>query len=791
MDGAQLLRRSRSLSDRHVVGTNVPRTDGKDKVAGKVRYADDLWPPGMLFAALAVSPHAHARIKSINTQSALAVPGVRAVFTGTDFPRRIGIYLGDKTALAIGRVRYFGEPVAAVVAVNEAAAVEGAEQVRVEYEPLPVIGSPLEALELGAPLLHEAMAEYFHIPEIHPEPGSNVANRTRVRKGDVEEGFRQAAASIEGEFSFPPGDHAAMEPRVAIAEIGADGRVTIRSSTQAPFVVRELLSGPFEIPIGKIRVIAPRVGGGFGGKDGIQLEALAYLLSKGVGGRPVRLANSREQDLVSSPGRAGLYAKVMLGAAADGKLTAVRMLLLYDAGAYADYAVHVSRAGGFSLPGPYFVPHIEADSLCVYTNHPFATAFRGFGHIEMTYAMERALDHLARKMSIDPVELRRINAIRPGDTTGGNAVMDRNTGDLAGCLDRVAGRLDWKSGTRTVLENGKIRAKGVSAFWKAPSMPTFTDAGAIITFNEDGSANLSTGIVEIGQGTHTGLAQITAERLGIDPSMVHVVTDITTDQAPHDWQTAASRSLFMAGRAAIAAVDDAVAQIRKIASAPLRCSEEDLEVSGGRVFQRDDPEHGLPLSEVVIRYVYPNGNAIGGPVIGRGRYIARGLTGIDKETGEGRPGLEWTMGSQGVEVEVDPADGSYRIVKAVCCMDVGKVIHPQLARGQIVGGMAMSIGYAVGEDFRFDSRGRVLNGTLRDYKLMRYGDHPEYVVDFLETPQADGPYGARGLGEQGILGIPGALSAALSLAVGRQIDSLPLTPEVVWRAAREGSNEGP
>ncbi len=785
------MRRSERLSGRQIVGTNVARADGKDKVAGKVRYADDVWPPGTLFAALVTSPHAHARIVSIESDGAQSLPGVRAVFTGADFPHRLGIYLGDKSPLANGKVRYFGEPVAAVVAETEADAVEATHRIRVRYDELPTVNSLADALAEGAPLLHEQMDEYTHIPDIHPESGSNIANRTKVRKGNIEKGFREAEAEIEGEFSFPPGDHAAMEPRVAIAEIGADERVLIRTSTQAPFVVRDLISRAFEIPVGKVKVVAPRVGGGFGGKAGIQLEALAVLLSRGVGGRPVRVANSREQDLVSSPGRPGLFARVRLGARRDGKLTVAKVLLIYDSGAYADYAVNVSRAGGFSLPGPYFIPNIEADSLCVYTNHTFATAFRGFGHVEMTYAMERAIDHLAVKMRMDPVQLRIVNAIRAGDTTGGNAVMDRNTGNLPKCLETVSERLDWNKGTRTILENGCVRAKGISAFWKAPAIPTFTDASVIITFNEDGSVNLSTGIVEIGQGSHTGLAQIVAEKLAIDPSAVHVIAEIATDQAPHDWQTAASRSLFMAGRAAIAAVDDAVAQIKQIASAPLRCSVEDLEVAGNRVYQRDDPDHGIPLPDVVVHYVYPNGNTIGGPVIGRGKYVARGLTGIDEQTGAGRPGLEWTMGSQGVEVEVDPRDGSYRILRAACCMDVGRVINPALARGQIVGGMAMSIGYAARESFHFDSRGRVVNGTLRDYKLLRYGDHPEYIVDFVETPQADGPFGLRGLGEQGILGIPGALSAALSLAAGRQIDSLPLTPEVVWRAACGASSGEP
>ena len=767
------------------IGKSIRRSDGPDKVTGRVRFTDDLWPPGLLFAALLTSPHAHAKILSIDTAGAQTVPGVRAIFTGRDFPFLIGIYLGDKNPLAVERVRHHGEAVAAVVADSEAAAIEATTRIRVRYEPLPVIDTPGEAIREGAPILHDRMADYFHIPEIHPEPGSNVANRTKVRKGDVERGFREAEVVVEGEFVLPPGDHAAMEPRVAIAEIGADGGVVVRSSTQAPFVVRELLARAFGIPIGKIKVVAPRVGGGFGGKDGLQLEALAYLLSKGVGGRPVRLANSREQDMSSSPGRAGLQARVKLGAMTDGRLVAADLLFLYDSGAYADYAVHVSRAGGFSCPGPYRIPNVRADSLCVYTNHPFATAFRGFGHIEMTFAMERAMEHLAVKLTMDPLELRRMNAVRPGDTTSGNDLLDESTGDLPLCLDTVAERLDWKKGLRTVLASGKIRAKGIAAFWKAPSMPTFTDAGAILTFNEDGSCNLSTGIVEIGQGTHTGLAQIVAERLGIDPPMVHVTPEITTDQSPHDWQTAASRSLFMAGRAAIAAVDDAIVKIKQVASQPLRCAPEELVVSGGRVFARHRPEHGLPLAEVVIHYVYPNGNAIGGPVIGRGSYVARGLTGLDPETGAGKPALEWTLGSEGVEIELDPVDGSYRILKAACCMDVGRVINPRLARGQIVGGMAMSIGYAASEAFSFDAKARVLNGSLRDFKIMRYGEQPEYFVDFAETPQRDGPYGARGLGEQGILGIPGALSAALSRAIGVQLDALPLTAEAVWRAAGE------
>jgi CO/xanthine dehydrogenase Mo-binding subunit len=769
------------------IGTNYPRKDGPDKVHGRTRFTDDYVIPGMLFTALVTSPHAHANIVSIELTDAASRPGVRGVFTGADFPCRVGLYLGDKPPLAIDKVRYFGEPVAAVVADDERTAQAAARLVKVTYEELPVIRSPREGLDPDAPVLHPDMAEYARIPAILPEPGTNVAHHTKIRKGDTEKGFAAADVVVEGEYSFPPADHAAMEPRIAIAEIHPSGQVVIRSSTQSPFGVRSIMSTCLGIPPGKLTIQVGEIGGGFGGKAGIQLEPLAYLLSKELGGRPVRVANSRENDMVSSPGAPGLQARVRMGASSTGEITAAEVEFLFDSGGYADYAVNVSRAAGYASSGPYRIPNLKTDSRCVYTNHPFATAYRGFGHIEMSYAIERTMELLAERLEMDPVKLRRLNAIQAGDTTPSQDVLDSNTGDLTACIDRVADAIGWAEGPLVHVDDHTVRAKGVSAYWKAPAIPTFTDASAIVTFNEDGSVNLVTGAVEMGQGIYTGLAQIVAERLSIHPDAVHVVTEVMTDRSTHDWTSAASRTLFMAGRAALGAVEDAMVQIKRVASAPLRCPEEDLEVAGGRVFIRDEPAKGLELSSVVLGYVYEDGNAIGGPVIGRGKYIARHLTEINPETGEGRPGLEWTLGAEAVEVEVDLRDGSFRILKAVCSMDVGRVVNPALARGQVVGAMAMGIGYTTREAFLFDSRERVINGRLRDYKLLRFGEHPEYIVDFVETPQGDGPYGARGLGEQGIIGMPGALSAAFSRAVGVQINKLPITPETLWRAMQRGA----
>ncbi|MCR1899006.1 xanthine dehydrogenase family protein molybdopterin-binding subunit [Irregularibacter muris] len=773
------------MDNYQVLGTSVPRLDGKDKVAGRQRYVNDKQIPGLLHAALKTSTHAHAEIKSIDISKALEAPGVQAVLTGEDFPVTIGLYMGDKPPIARSKVRHYGEAVAVVIANSELEAKSALPLIHVEYQPLPYVSSPREALKEDAPILHKELEDYKHIPAVLPEPGTNISNRTKIRKGDIQEGFKKADFIIESSFEFPPGDHVAMETRATIAEIGSNGDVKIQSATQAPFLAKALIGYNFNVPIGKINVTSPPVGGGFGGKAGLQLEGLVYLLSRSVDGRPVKLVNTREQDLLTSPGHIGLQADVKLGCTKEGELVAAELTYLFDGGAYADYAVNISRAAAISCTGPYRIPNVWCDSLCVYTNHPFATAYRGFGHIELAYAIERSIDLLAEEMGMDSMDFRLKNAIQQGDTSPTQSIMDANTGDLRECIRRTADMIGWKEGIYKQVSPTKVRAKGMGLLWKAPAMPTNTDAGVILTFNEDGSMNFQTGVVEIGQGTHTGLAQIIAEKFKVSTDMVHVVHDVNTKTAPHDWATAASRGLMMAGRAAIEAADDAISQLKRTASIPLRCPPQDLEVAGGRVFLKDEPEIGILVQEVAMGYVYPNGNAVEGQVIGRGRYVSRRLSGLDPETGEGHPALEWTLGAEAIEVELDLADGSYDILNAVCCMDVGTVINPDLAHAQVVGALGMGLSFARNEGFIFNNRGQVVNEDLRSYKILRYGEEPQYQVEFLHTPQGDGPFDARGLGEQGVVGMPGALSNALSRAAGKQLNFLPLTPESIWKTVKE------
>ena len=777
------------MEENRQVGHSPLRIEGQDKVNGRVKYTGDYQSPDLLHGAMKTSPHAYAKIVGIDIEQALKMPGVKAVLTGEDYKSNLGLYLCDKPPIAREVVRYFGEVVAVVVASTYKEACAARDKIKVTYDVLTPMLSPKQALAPDADIIHKDMANYSHIPPIHPEPGTNIANRTKIRKGNTAQGFEEAAYIIETDVEIPPGDHVAMEPRVAIAEIKPTGEVHITSSTQAPFVVKGLMSTFFGIEVGKLVVDAPMVGGGFGGKAGIQLEGLAYILSLKVGGRPVKLVNTREEDMVTSPGHIGLQAHVKMGADAEGRLTAMSLEYLFNSGGYADYAVNVSRAAAISCTGPYRVPNVTCDSLCVYTNLPFATAYRGFGHIEMGFAIERGMDMLADAMRIDPVTFRVINCIKPGDTTPVQSRLNHSTGDIETCFKEVENMLGGRVGHVEIIDEETVNVRGVSGLWKAPAMPTNTDAGAILTFNSDGSCNIHVGVVEIGQGSKTGIAQIAADMLCLPLEKVHVQMPVNTRVSPSDWATAASRGLFMAGNAVIEACEDAIHQLKESASEVLRVPARDLLIGEESVYVNDEPEKRVPYSRLTLGYVYPNGNAIKGQIIGRGRYIAKELTDIDAQTGEGHPDLEWTLGAEGVEVEVNIKTGQYKIKKAVCCIDVGKVINPEMARGQIVGGMAMGLGYTVMEGFKFNERGQITNGNLRDYKIMRMGPYPVYEVKFLETPQQDGPFGARGLGEQSVIGMPGAISNALSRALSRKVNQIPITPESLWRLIKEGSDD--
>ncbi len=772
-----------------LIGTDIMRKEAWDKVTGTAKYTDDYVIPGILHAKLVTSSCSHGRIESIDISEASKIPGVKAILTGESCAVLCGSLLEDRQPLAVEKVRYFGEPVAMVVGETERESMEAVNKITVKYKPLTVVNLPSEAVAEKAPLIHENLVKYKKaVDDIYPESNTNIANRIKIRKGDMVKGWSECDAVIEASFQLPKSDHIAMETRSARAEIHPDGQVIITTSSQSPFSVKKELSQYFQIEEGKITVKTPFVGGGFGGKAPVMLEILAYLASKAVGGKPVKIANMREEDIVSSPCRMGLDARIKLGATRDGFLKAAEMTYLVDTGAYTDIGPLLAKAVAVDCTGPYNIENVWCDSLCVYTNHPYSTSFRGFGHACYTFCIERALDKLSCALGMDSFDLRIKNAIAPGNTTPTQVkATSSNTGNLSACLEQLKNSINWREGARIDLGNGIIRAKGISSFWKTSDSPTDAVSGVLLTFNSDGSINLNSGVVEYGPGMKTTLAQILAERMKMDINRVHVKFEVDTQVCPEHWKTVASMTTFMAGRATLRAAEDLIAQLKRTASIALKCPPEDLEIANERVYFKPDPSFFVEFKDLVHGYQYPGGESVEGQILGRGSYIMNNLTTLNRETGAGKAGPSWAVGAQAVEVELDLKDFTYRLINAATVIDAGRVLNPKTARGLVTGGMCMGLGLGSREAFDYSDAGKVLNTSLRTYKVIHIGEEPRYTVDFIETPQIDAPYGARGIAEHGIIGIPAALANALSTAAQTELDQLPVTPETIWRTKTGGA----
>ncbi len=779
-----------------LVGKDIPRKDGVEKVTGAATYVYDMVLPGMLYAKTVRSPYAYAKIKSIDTSEAEKIPGVRAVVTGKELNYKVGLYVVDKDILAKEYARYQGEPVAAVAADSELIAEMACEKIKVEYEELEPVLDPREALKPDAPLVHPDLGKYSYMKGVfQPQAGTNIPHVQKIRHGDVAKGFEKADYIIETSFYNPPVQHVAMETHVAIGQALPGNKALIYSSAQSPYTLRNLFSVCFGMPLENIRVKVPYVGGGFGGKAGIHLEPLTYVLSKKVGGRPVKLTMTREEEFNTIPSRQGLYSDFKTGVTKDGKIVALEVKYYWDAGAYADYGVNVGRAGAYAGAGPYEVPNCKIDSYIVYTNKVFGTAYRGFGHLEVHWGIERNMDIVARKLGMDPVEFRLKNVLREGAYTITGEKVGPSHGHVYECLEAVAKDINWtgyKSEEEREREkkSGKVRGKGVAVLHKAPAMPTFTSTATILKFNENGSVDLMTSLTDYGQGTYTALAQIAAEVLKMPVERINVPWDSDTSFTPYDWQTVASKGAFMSGNATIAAALDALRQIKEIAAQVLRCTPEELVCEDEKVFLEHNPDKYLEYKQIVNGYVYPNGESIGGPVIGRGRYIAQGLTNLDPETGQGLPALDWTYGAHGVELEVDVETGEVEILNLASSFDVGQVLNEGLLKGQIIGGVIQGLGSALIEEFKFDKKGRFLNPSFVDYKILTAKDLPKRMVQIpVENAQMDGPFGARGVAEHPMISVPSVIGNALYDALGIDFFKLPLTAERIYLGIKSGKKE--
>ena len=767
------------------VGKSVPRVDMYDKLTGIALFADDIqFGPSLYYARLVRSPCAHALIKRIDVSKALELPGVKGVVTGKDAPELVGMYLVDRPVLAGECVRYFGEPVAGVIAASEAIAEEATRLVEVEYEELPAVFGPMESIEPDAPLLHPDLGKYKVANFIFPEPGTNISEHFKLRKGDVEYAWPECAAIVEGTFRLPQIQHVPLEPHISVALWEPSGQVTLWTSTQSPHAQRDLIAQSINIPHGNMRVVSPYVGGGFGGKAGVTMEACAVVLARAVKGHPVKLRLTREEEFVGTTMRQSLVAHTKIGCDAEGNLLAMETQYHFGGGAYNDYGVNIARAAGYSCTGPYDIPNVKGDSYCVYTNLPIGGPMRGFGMPEIHWGIEQIMDQLPEKIGMDPAEFRRRNCVRTGDIilTG----MEMPAIDLVACIDKVAASVGLDKKEEPSASH-KRRGKGIAIMWKAPAMPPNPGSSAVVRFNEDATLNVEIGAQELGQGSFTVAAQMAAQALGIPYEWVRVSAPVDTKYSPYEWQTVASRITWTMGNAVKAAAEDARRQILEIVAEHWGEDPDDLDIKNGKVISYKSEEE-QPLQNMVI-YGLPNENLegwTGGPIVGRGKFMPTYVTNLDFETGQGtRAVVHYTVGAQAVDLEVDTETGQVEILKIASAYDVGKAINPDLVLAQIEGGAVHGMSSAF-EELKFDEQGQPLNTSFVDYRIMTAVDAPgEIHGDIVETPLEDGPWGARGVGEHVMVQTAPAIANAISDALSIRFNDLPLSAEKIFLALEE------
>lgn len=773
---------NRNESVPHPIGDNVTRVDAREKVIGSALFADDLqFGPGLLYARIKRSPLPHALIKRIDISRASALPGVKSVVTGADFPGLIGLYLRDRYIFCRDRVRYVGDPVVGVAAVSEAIAEQALDLIEVEYEPLPGVFDPEFGARAEAPLLHPNLGKYEVANFIFPEPGSNISNHFRIRKGDVAGAWDNCAAIVERTYKIPHIQHVPIEPHVAVARVDESGKVTLWGSSQSPFAQRNLIASALGISQSDVQVIAPYVGGGFGCKAGVSMEALAVAIAWKLRGRPIKLRLTREEEFYTAFVRQGVTAHFKMGCDKNGKLLAMENQFYWDGGAYTEYGVNITRASGYSSSGPYDVPNVKTDSYCVYTNHPVGGPMRGFGMPEMHAGLEQCIDELAYAIEMDPVHFRRLNCVKTGSTLVTGMIM-HPTG-LSECLEKAAEAIGWGRKEPPSAPN-KRRGKGIALMWKAPAMPPNAGSSAKVALNEDGTVTVSVGGQEIGQGSFTIAAQMAAAALGVPVETVKVATPLDTNYSPYEWQTVASRLTWSMGNAVRAAALDARGQILEMVAKAWNEKVDDLDIVDGMVISYKS-EEAISLKNIVIYGIpLPNDQGwVGGPVLGRGNFMPTYVTGLDPQTGQGpRAVVHYTVGAQAVELEVDLDTGKIEILRGVAAFDVGKAINPEMVKAQMEGGFVQGLSTALFEGLKLKD-GVLQNPSFVDYRIATSTDVPQNIQAIIvETAQDDGPWGARGIGEHAMVPTIPAIANAIYDAIGVRVGSPPYSSEKVYLA---------
>lgn len=751
------------------IGKRIPKADTALLATGEGKYLDDIRVPGMLFGKILRSPRPHARLLNIDVGRAEKMPGVKAVITAADTTRVKFCHLPitpNKTVLCEDRVRFIGDEIAAVAAVDEATAEEALDLIRVDYEDLPAVFNPEEAMKPGAPAVYE-------------DGEQNIAAQFERHFGDIDRGFHEADLVFEDRFTCPPVVSCTLEPHGCIAAFDISGRLTIWASTQNPANYQKSLAGVLKMPMSKIKVITPFVGGAFGNKSAmLPLEPVtAFLAAKAQ--RPVKIVNTREEEFISTRTRYAMVIYLKTGVKRDGSLTARQATVITDNGAYNNKAPAITLLTCNRIGNLYRIPNVKTQAYVVYTNNQYGGALRGWGGPQAHFAVESQMDIIAQDLGMDPLALRVKNANQAGDITSWGWKI--TSCGLTDCLQKAATAAEWSSKKQKKGETGLGIASVLHT--GGGSMGTHGSGNfeeILMKINPDGTVNVIVGHVDIGQGSGTVIAQIVAEALGILSEDV-TVTLTDTDASPPTMGTWGSRVTYIGGNAAVMAAKDARVQLLTIASEMLENHDiSKLEVTQGRIHVKGSPKPYVSVPDTVAYSLKHYGK----PITSKALFNPPNTAPPDPDTGYGNYCPAYAFGAHIAEVEVDEETGKVTVVNYVAAHDVGRAINPMLIEGQIQGGVAMGIGYCLLEDMKREA-GVTLNPSFSNYKVVNATEMPSMKEIIVESVDPNGPFGAKGVGEPTIIPAAPAIANAIFDAVGVRIRELPITPEKILMALKK------
>jgi len=760
-----------------VIGKNVWRVDGVRQVTGAAKFYADLKLPGMLYAKILRSPHAHAKIKSIDTSEACKLRGVKAVITAEDTPKIpfgiMPLYV-DKLPLEDKKVRFYGDEVAAVAAVNEEIAESALDLIRVEYEVLPPVLDPIEAMKPEAPLIHE-------------DKKSNILKEFHWVLGDFEKQKGESDVVVEEEYRTSQPLPLPMETYGCVINWETSGKLDVWAGEQMPFWFRTQLAKALNIPSSMVHLNHIHIGGGFGGKNCLfPTEPVAAILSKKTG-RPIFIALSKEEQFRVSRTRHPYIIKIAHGAKKDGTLTFREAKIIMDKGAYADQGPGVLGDSAWGLGAVYRVPAVKYDGYVVYTNKNYGGGFRGYGLPQVAFAIESQLDTLAEKLGIDPLKLRLKNANQVGDVTVNNTSFA--SCGFTECLHKAAAAIGWEEAKK---KKNPYHGVGIASFIDyTGSRGVFGDtdfASAIVSLSDDGTLNLICVGIEFGQGYETVMCMIAAEEMGVPVESVKIHWG-DTDIAPYNiGVTYGDRSTFIQGNAVRMAVADAKKQFLDVTKEMFEAKAEDLDIKDGKVYVKSSPGEAKTLEEVLAWAYFAGRKNPKTPIIGRGVYDPDSVMRDHEKGMSPKPPSHcptYSFEATAVEVEVDPETYEVKVVNMVQAVDCGRVLNPPMAHGQIDGGTAQGLGYAFTENLVYDGEGKLFNDSYANYKIMSSADIPPTINIFADVIDPKGPFGAKGLGEAPLITPAPAIANAVYNAIGVRIHDLPITPEKIFKALSE------